>query len=338
MTLFRFLVLMAVCAVWGIHFTVIKSTIDNVPPIFYVAIRMVLVAAILAPLLKWHIGQMPRVFAAALSLGFINYAFLFSGLKLVPASLGAILIEFYVPIAMIFSVLFLNERVGWRRIAGAVLACSGVFIIVSGGGAGLSVGDRFFLGASLILMAAVAEASGAILIKKIEGVSPLQLLAWFAVVGASCSMLLTLTIERDQLAFLSEPGRIGVLGALLYSALGASLFGHATYYWLLQRVDVSQLAPAGLMTTVIGVAAGVFILGEIFTFRLAIGAIVTMTGVAIIVFRSAQKATEKEAEPLPIAGPATLRFQENLSFEDEEHKDSDNKRKEKGEIDALYDK
>ncbi|MEM9233251.1 MAG: DMT family transporter, partial [Pseudomonadota bacterium] len=250
MTPFRFAVLVAVCVAWGLHFSVIKATISEVPPIFYVAMRMALVAALLIPFLKWHTGQMKFILAAAVCFGGLNYAFFFSGMKFVPASIGAILIEVYVPVAMIFSVIFLHEQVGWRRIFGAAMALGGVMIILSGGNEGLGPNDRLLLGGMLIMAGAVAEAAGAILVKKIDGVAPLQMLAWFGVVGALMAAVFTLLFERDQLAFMATPERTNIFMAILYSAVIASIFGHSCYYWLLQRVDVSQVAPAGLMTTV----------------------------------------------------------------------------------------
>ena len=336
MTPVRFAILLLVCTAWGLHFPVIKSTIGGVDPIFYAVMRMSLVALILAPLLRWHHGQMARVLMAGVFFGGLNYACMFSGLKYLPASIGAILIEFYVPIAMVFSIIFLNEKVGWRRVFGGALAFAGVMVILSGGDTGLSEGDSLVLGGIFILGAATSEAAGAILIKKIDGVSPLRLLAWFALVGSIVTLFLSAIFERDQFAFLNEEARSGILWAVLYSAVVASIIGHSSYYWLLQRLDVSQVAPAGLMTTVIAVAGGVFLLDETFSFRLAMGALVTMTGVAIIVFRSAQKATQKEAVPLPVVEPTGLTLSETGEGDDEPAVEDDTEG-EKKQIDALYD-
>lgn len=313
MTPFRFLVLLGICMAWGLHFSVIKSTITGVPPIFYAFMRMTVVAVLLIPFLRWHKGQMRPVLFAGLCFGALNYAFFFSGLKLVPASVGAILIEFYVPIAMLFSIIFLNEHVGWRRFFGAGLAVIGVMIIVGGGDEGLSPEDNLLIGGLLIIGGATAEAAGAILVKKIDGVKPLQLLAWFAVAGTLMTAFLTIIFERGQLDFLRADNTHLVFLAVGYSALIASIFGHTSYYWLLQRVDVSQVAPAGLMTTVFGILGGVFLLNETFTFQLVLGSVITMTGVAIIVVRSAQKASASETEPLPVAGPVGVRIQESNS-------------------------
>ncbi|MEM9990069.1 MAG: DMT family transporter, partial [Pseudomonadota bacterium] len=150
MTPFRFLVLVGITMTWGLHFSVIKSTVGDIPPIFYVTLRMALVAILLSPLLRWYPGQMRNIMLAGLFYGGINYVFMFSGLNFITESLGSILMQTYVPFAMLFSVLFLGEVIQWRRILGLILAFSGIFIIISAGG-DLTGSDNLILGATLVV-------------------------------------------------------------------------------------------------------------------------------------------------------------------------------------------
>ena len=84
--------------------------------------------------------------------------------------------------------------------------------------------------------------------------------------------------------------------ALIYSVLLVSLVAHGSYYWLLQRLPIHTVAPSGLMTTVIGVAAGIFILGEKPTPILFVGTAVTLSGIAIILWRNKEKADAQPPE------------------------------------------
>jgi O-acetylserine/cysteine efflux transporter len=74
-------------------------------------------------------------------------------------------------------------------------------------------------------------------------------------------------------------------GALLYTAFGASLIGHNVYYWLLQRYEVSLLAPLSLLSPILGVIFGITLLSEPLTERIAIGAAIAFLGVAILAIR-----------------------------------------------------
>ncbi len=294
MSVREFCVLMLVCGIWGLHFVVIKFTIAEmgVPPLFYAALRVSLLALILLPFLKWHKGQMKAVLIGGLGFGALNYAFMFPGLQLTTASAAAITIELYMPFSMILSVLILGERIGPWRVSGAALAFIGVILI------GLGVptevaGQGFILGVVMIACGAMAEAVGAVSVKSVKSISPVQLLVWFGIVGSCVLWPLTLILEDKQLSAFALGTRLNFGLALIYSVFLVSLVAHGSYYWLLQRLPIHTVAPSGLMTTVIGVAAGILILNETPTPILFVGAIITLTGIAIILWRNREKANEK---------------------------------------------
>jgi len=296
MTARELALLLAVCVVWGGHLVVIRETVAHAPPLFYVAVRLAILALLLSPFLRWRAGVMGRVIAAGVFLGGLNYALMFTGFQYATASAGAIAMELAPPFATILSVVFLKEQVGWRRIGGITLAFAGVALIAidpAEKGMGFGVG--------LIAAAALSEAGGAVIVKTIRGFRPIELLAAFAVVGALLNGAGTLLFEDGQLTLLAaRPLAVG--GAIVYSVVLASLFGHTTYYWLLQRRPVSEIAPSLLLTTLVAVALGVFLLGEAFTARMALGGLMTLAGVAIIIMRSTSKGAARStvgSEPTP---------------------------------------
>jgi len=75
-------------------------------------------------------------------------------------------------------------------------------------------------------------------------------------------------------------------GAIVYSAVLASIFGHTAYYWLLQRLPVSLVAPSSLLIPVFAVTFSVLFLGEALSVRFFIGGALAMTGVAIVLLRT----------------------------------------------------
>jgi O-acetylserine/cysteine efflux transporter len=291
------LVLIAMSTVWGFHYLVIKTTVENVPAMFYAALRMSLVAMILAPWLRWRPGRMGPVLGAGLCYGALNYAFLFTGLKFAPASVAAIAGQLYVPFATLLSVLFLGEIVGWRRIAGIGLAFAGVAFIALGpasspgevpASAGMSGEEaRVGLGVGLIASGAFIESIGAILVKRAQGFKPWELLAWFALIGTIVLTGGTLLLEQGQFAAAAaDPWRL--VGAIVYSAVLGSIFGHTAYYWLLQRLPVSQVAASGLLTPVLAVLFSVVFLHELLTARFLIGGAMALAGVGVVLLRSAK--------------------------------------------------
>lgn len=291
-------VLLAMCSVWGFHFIVIKTAVGEIPPMFYAAIRMTLVALIMAPFLRWRSGRMGKIAAAGICVGALNYAFMFTGINLATASASAIAIELYVPFATILSVIFLGEKIGWRRIIGIAFAFAGVAVIALG-----KSEAKIGVGVGLVAIAAFTEAIGAILIKKSPGFRPQELLAWFAVVGSVTLWALTAIFETGQAEALVASDHWLIAGAIVYSALGASVFGHTAYYWLLQRLPVSTVAPSGLLTTLLAVAFSIPILGEPFGLRFVIGGLMTILGVGIVILRSAGSAPQPGAPEPVVAAP-----------------------------------
>lgn len=299
----EFFVLLLVCILWGLHFIVIKLALtETIDPLFYAATRISLVALITLPWLRWHKGQMIWILLGGLGFGGFNYVFLFSGLNLTTASAAAVAMEMYVPFSIILSIIFFKERIGLWRFLGIVLAFLGVIIIATGKPPEVA-GPYYFLGILFLMGAAMSEATGAIIVKKVKDVGPLQLLCWFALVGSCVLWPATLILEQDQLKAWEAQTRLAFIGAVLYSAVLASVVAHGCYYWLLKRLPMHTVAPSGLMMTVIAVAAAYFILGEPLTPRLLAGAIITLTGIAIILLRNRQKDKPKEGfSPAPTSG------------------------------------
>ena len=287
----EFAVLMLICLLWGLHFVVMKLTVDNTAePLFYAAVRMSIVALILLPKLKIHKGSMLAVLSAGACYAGLNYALAFPAMKMTTASAAAVAFELYVPFSIILSVLVFKDKIGLPKTTGIALAFIGVAIIASAG-PDEAAGPLFLLGIAMIAVAAMAEAIGAVLVKKVSGVGPYQLLAWFAVVGSAILWTLSLATESDQLAAFKGDNIVPFLLALTYSALAVSLIGHASYYWLLQRLPIYIVATTGLVTTLIAVLGGVLILDEQLNLQFYLGGAMTLAGVAVILWRNKKKET-----------------------------------------------
>ena len=296
------IVLLILCVAWGFHYVVIKVAVAEIPPIFYAAIRMSLVAAVLSPFLRWRAGKMRIVILAALCFGAVNYALLFSGLKLATASASAIANQLYVPFATILSVVFLNESIGWRRIIGISLAFAGVAVIAISRDQDVA-GARIGIGLGLVAAATFVEANGSILVKKASGFKPWELLAWFGFVGSPCLFGISALFEHGQAAALASSDKKLIIGAILYSALVSSVFGHTAYYWLIQRRPISEVASSTLLTTFFAVMFSVAILGEPFTLAFVVGGVMTLIGVGIVVLRAPRLAAGTGAPEAVAAAP-----------------------------------
>ena len=235
---------------------------------------------------------MKAVLIGGLGYGAFNYAFMFPAMDLTTASAAAVTIELYMPFSIILSVLILGERIGPWRIFGCVLAFLGV-VLIGLGTPSEAAGPGFVLGIGFMACAAMSEAIGAVSVKSVKSINPVQLLAWFGIVGSVVLWPLSLTLESGQMSAFAPETRVNFGLALVYSVLLVSLVAHGSYYWLLQRLPIHTVAPSGLMTTVIGVIAGIWILKEAPTVILFAGALITLSGISIILWRKRAQDIDK---------------------------------------------
>jgi len=268
-----------VMLVWGVNFAVAKTGLAEFPPIFMMALRFTLVAALLIPFVRRPAAPMRRVLALSFTLGCLHFALFFSGLKGIDASVAAIVIQLQVPFAVLLSALLLGDRPGWRRLLGIALAFAGVFVIFAGGPAPAS-----YVPLALMLCAAFVWSIANLQIKALGSVSGVALNGWLALFAAPQLLAASLLLERGQWNALASADWRGY-GAVVFMAVFATILGYGLWYRLIHKYPMSLAMPFTLLAPVVGVLSGVVLLGEPMTLRLAAGSLITLCGVAIIVLR-----------------------------------------------------
>jgi O-acetylserine/cysteine efflux transporter len=276
----HFLLLVAICAVWGFNFVASKVGVNQFPPLFFVGLRFGILLLCLLPFLRWAPGRMRDVILIALFNGAFHFGLLFVGIALTEASVVAIVVQLNAPFATMLSIVLLGEVVRWRRWTGIALTFLGVAII--------SVEPHVLDAPAGVLFSAAAALSGAvaaILMRRLTNVGAFQLQSWTALVTAPALLAASFLLETGQGEALASADLMA-WGALLYTTFGASLIGHNVYYWLLQRYEVSLLAPLTLLSPILGVFFGITILDEPLTSRIALGAAIAFAGVTILALRN----------------------------------------------------
>jgi O-acetylserine/cysteine efflux transporter len=295
MHLTHLFVLLAINLAWGLNFLAIKYAIDEIPAIFSAGLRFAIVLLVLFPFLRIIPGKMKQMLLAALVIGALHFGVLYIAMTYAEdISSVAIATLTNVPFATILAVIFLGERIGIFTLTGTVFAFGGVMII----GFDPKALDHFF-DLSLVMFASLLYATGAILIRRLSGVTVLNLQAWIGVVGTVTILSLSLLLETGQLEALSASSW-QARGGVIFSALGSSLIGHGGLYYLLNRYPVSTIAPLTLLSQIFAVASGVIVLGEVLTTKMILGGLLTFGGVAVILLRQKKK-SEKRMGIRPVA-------------------------------------
>ena len=276
-----FLLLFAVCFVWGLNLVVTRWVVADaaVPPVFFAAVRFAGIALVLLPFLFPAPKQMLTLFGISMCMGAVHFALLFMGLANAEASAVSVTGQLGVPFATLMSMAFLGEKVGWRRGLGIMLAFAGVTLIAFDP-------DSFSVSFGLIyvIISAFIGASGGIMMKKMAPISALQLQAWLGLFSFGPLLIFSFLTEGGQVeAFVGGGWLVWI--ATVFAVLGVSVFGHGAYYYLIKKYDISLLSPLTLMTPIWGVVLAVSLLGEPLTLRLIVGAAVSLSGVFVIAIR-----------------------------------------------------
>ncbi len=275
--------------VWGANFVVSKLAIADVPPLMFVATRFFFIMLLMLPFMRWHRGQMWNVLAIAIFAGAGHFAFMIQALA-GAQDVGpvAIALQLGPPFSTILSVIFLGERLGPWRLSALVISFGGVALM------GFDpVVFQYWPALLMTAAAAFSMAIAQIFMRRVKGVPVYDMQGWIGLAAWPVLFALSLLTEQDPVGGLLSADLYD-WAAVAYTVLGVSLIGHAGLYWILQRHEITLVAPFMLLAPVFGAVLGIVMLGDTITWRIILGGILTLSGVFIITFREGMK---KRYEP-----------------------------------------
>ncbi|MFU8878148.1 MAG: DMT family transporter, partial [Wenzhouxiangellaceae bacterium] len=275
--------LLLTCLIWAGNFIASAIAVDDLPPITVTALRFGLVLALLFPFLRLpRQGQWLNLLAACWCMGALHFGLVFTALaRSADVSSIAILMQIYVPFSTLMAVLILGERIGWRTTSGIGLAFAGVLVV------GLDPVVLAQLDVLLLVMcSAFFLALGTIFMRRVRGVGLFSFQAWNALLSLLPLALVAIWLEQPLPALAEAGWNSPALPAIVYSALGASIIGHGTFYWLVQRHEINIVTPWLLLVPVLAVILGIAVRGDQPGPRLIAGGVLVVSGVLWVTLRA----------------------------------------------------
>ena len=266
----------------GTNFVAVKYGVSQFPPVFMVALRFTIVAAVLI----WIAGppgeKIKHIIGLSVTMGLIHFTLFFAGISGVDAAVAAIVFQLGVPFSVLLAWLLIGDRFGWRRSIGMVVAFAGVVILVGGPKSPSSLWHVF-----LVFASAAAWGLGAVQIKKMGPINVFKLGAWMAVFAVPQLYLATFLLESGQFEAVQNADWKGWV-SVFYAAIGSSIIGYGLWYYLIRKYPVSRVLPFSLITPVVGVISAVLMLGETLDAHKILGGAITLAGVAFIQLRQSK--------------------------------------------------
>lgn len=283
-------IVLLIVVVWGLNFPVAKLGFTELPPILLTAFRFALVALLLVPFVPRPTGRYRQMLLLGTVLGGVHFSLMFIGLSRLDSATVAIASQLTVPFAALLAAIVFQDYLGWRRTLGMAVAFGGVAVMA---GEPRILADPWPL--LWVVAGAFAWAVANIQVKRLGPIDGLVLNGWMAAFAAPQLFLVSWLVEGDSWSRAATAGFAG-FGSVLYMAVLVTILGYGLWYRVLRTYPVNLVMPYTLLVPVIGVAAGIGLLGEPLSWPIVVGGGATLVGVAIIVWRR-PRLTDRQPQP-----------------------------------------
>ncbi|MCA1688146.1 MAG: DMT family transporter [Actinobacteria bacterium] len=266
---------------FGTNFVAVKHVVESVPPILFAAVRFTFAGVLLWFLLRLvepESRMRRKDFMPLLGLGVVGVTLTQSvftiGVSMTTAANTALIYSTAPVWGMLLAFVLTLERPRLSGVVGVGLCLVGVALIVYGG---MSFGGTSLAGDALILGAAVFWGSYTVLsLFLLRRYSPLALATYAILLGGLAAFPFS-AFDFGRLDLAAIDGSVWFAAA--YSSLLSSAFGFAAWQTGVSRVGANRVLVYQYLVALIGVVAGILILGEGFGLQQMAGATVILGGV-----------------------------------------------------------
>ena len=264
---------------WALGFTVAKAALDEFPPLLLMSMRFFIAGLILV----WFV-PIPRhclkdLFWISLVGSTVQYGLTFTGLSMIDASLGGIIVQLEVPFSVLLAVIIFRERPGLLRIIGMTVSFIGIALI-----AGKPSLSGELEGILLTASGALVWAIGQIMYKRISSqINGLTGIAWIGVIAAPQMLIGSMIFETGQVDALMNASWVG-WASVVYLGLIMTVVGYGIWFTVLARNPVSHVMPVLLVLPIFTVLFSMLLLGERPSLEVLLGGVTILAGVSLIVF------------------------------------------------------
>jgi O-acetylserine/cysteine efflux transporter len=286
--------LLLVVAIWGLNFVVMKVGLAHFTPFQLGVGRFAFAFFPLALRVRFPAVRARWVLAFGLTQGVGQFGCLFVALQVgMTAALASVLMQTQVFFTAIFGVVLLGERIGRPlkigfAFAAASLACFAANIWMQAA-AGVTA-----LGLALNLGSAAMWAASNVVVRKAQrdstGFDPLAFVVWSSAVAIGPFLLLSWSFDAPaaRANWLHAPWSAWAALATLGWVATALAYGLWTH--LLKKFPASRVAPFSLGVPIIGLVAGVALLGETVAPLQLAGALLVFCALGCVLFLKSSRA------------------------------------------------
>lgn len=270
--------------IWGAAFPIYKWSLEVLPVFSFVFLRFFIGALILLPFVYKDLRVKRENWNLLILLGLVSITFqiplLFWGLKLSPSINAPIIIASGPIFLMIASVIFLNEKLRSKLLAGMMISLIGIIAIIlrpllESGGLGGGI-----LGNLLIFLATLCGVAQAVILKKLMvNNKPLVITFWMFIIGV-IPLLPAFLVEQAQYNMLGNMNFQGWVG-LIYGIIFATVLAHSCLSFGIKYIKASDVGIFSYVDPIATIIVAVPLLNEVITPAYIVGAMLVFLGIFV---------------------------------------------------------
>lgn len=255
----HFLLALAVVATWGSNFVVIKYALHTLPPMTLAVLRFSLAFLPACFFLRRPAVGWRNLGGYGLFIGVGQFGLLYLAMRSqISPGLASLVVQTQVFFTLLLAVRLRQEKVRPSQWLGLGLAAAGIGVIASH-----TDGTTTALGVAMVLAAAFCWACANLLTQRAGRIDMLAYVVWSSAFAVPPLMVLALLIDGPQaIAAGLAAADTGTWAAVLWQAVGNTLFGYGLWSWLLARHPAGRIVPLALLVPVFGMGSASLLLGE----------------------------------------------------------------------------
>ena len=254
------LLALAIVAVWGTNFVVIKLSLAAFPPFLFAALRytfafLPLIFFVPRPKTSWV-----NLCIYGLAVGVGQFGVLYFAIDgRISPGLASLVIQTQVFFTIGFAMFFAKERLRTYQMLAVLVAMTGLGIIALHTDA-----TTTFLGLALVVFTGFSWGVANTVSRRAGSINMLAYVVWasaFAIPPLfAISFLFEGGWEHMNTSLTSAP--VGAWAGVLWQSWGNTIFGYSAWAWLLSKHPAAVVAPAPLLVPIFGMGAAAYFLGE----------------------------------------------------------------------------
>jgi O-acetylserine/cysteine efflux transporter len=254
------LLALAIVAVWGTNFVVIKLSLNSFPPFLFAALRYTfafLPLALFFPMPKVSWINL-CIYGVAVGVGQFGILYFAIDGRISPG-LASLVIQTQVFFTIGFAMFFAKERLRTYQVVALLVAIIGLVVIALHTDASTT-----FLGLALVVFAGLSWGVANTVSRRAGTINMLSYVVWASGFAIPPLFVMSYLFEGGW-SHMSNSLVLAPLGAwagVLWQSWANTLFGYAAWAWLLSKHPAAVVAPAPLLVPIFGMGAAAYFLAE----------------------------------------------------------------------------